>query len=245
MSESTTESETLTAASPVDDVVAHIVADEIDEIDDIEEIADEELLPGETAADDEQDEREERMKLAIRQVLERQIAVGQALSSQLIDAATDITTAIAHAPAAFAGAIQDGDTIASAWERTGAGVQDVLGEAGGRLRAAVTTYVGHQATLPVAVLGYAGEVAGSLASAQGTVAGSALDGAFAVATAAAQGDNVREVFDRNVGELRATAVAARGDVSESAKRAGQEVRGAVGGELGILVAAITGADDDS
>ena len=242
MSESTTESETLSATSPVDDVVAHIVADEIDEIDDIEEIADEELLPGETAADD---EREERMKLAIRQVLERQIAVGQALSSQLIDAATDVTTAIAHAPATFAGAIQDGDTIASAWERTGAGVQDVLGEAGGRLRAAVTTYVGHQATLPVAVLGYAGEVAGSLASAQGTVAGSALDGAFAVATAAAQGDNVREVFDRNAGELRATAVAARGDVSESAKRAGQEVRGAVGGELGILVATITGADDDS
>ncbi|NTY60479.1 hypothetical protein [Mycolicibacterium sphagni] len=242
MSESTTESETLSAASPVDDDVAHLVADEIHEIDDIEEIADEELLPGETAADD---EREERMKLAIRQVLERQIAVGQALSSQLIDAATDVTTAIAHAPATFAGAIQDGDTIASAWERTGAGVQDVLDEAGSRLRAAVTTYVGHQAALPVAVLGYAGEVAGSLASAQGTVAGSALDGAFAVATAAAQGDNVREVFDRNVGELRATALAARGDVSESAKRAGQEVRGAVGGELGILVAAITGADDDS
>lgn len=242
MSESTTESETLSAASPVDDDVAHLVADEIHEIDDIEEIADEELLPGETAADD---EREERMKLAIRQVLERQIAVGQALSSQLIYAATDVTTAIAHAPATFAGAIQDGDTIASAWERTGAGVQDVLDEAGSRLRAAVTTYVGHQAALPVAVLGYAGEVAGSLASAQGTVAGSALDGAFAVATAAAQGDNVREVFDRNVGELRATALAARGDVSESAKRAGQEVRGAVGGELGILVAAITGADDDS
>jgi hypothetical protein len=223
MSESTTESETVSATSPVD----------------------EELLPGETTADDEQDAREQRMKLVIRQVLERQIAVGQALSSQLIDAATDVTTAIVHAPATFAGAIQDGDTIASAWERTGAGVQDVLGEAGGRLRAAVTTYVGHQAALPVAVLGYAGEVAGSLASAQGTVAGSALDGAFAVATAAAQGDNVREVFDRNVEELRATAVAARGDVSESAKRAGQEVRGAVGGELGILVAAITGTGEDS
>jgi hypothetical protein len=227
MSESTTESETVSATSPVD----------------------EELLPGEMTADDEQDdeqdEREERMKLVIRQVLERQIAVGQALSSQLIDAATDVTTAIVHAPATFAGAIQDGDTIASAWDRTGAGVQDVLGEAGGRLRAAVTTYVGHQAALPVAVLGYAGEVAGSLASAQGTVAGSALDGAFAVATAAAQGDNVREVFDRNVEELRATAVAARGDVGESAKRAGQEVRGAVGGELGILVAAITGTGEDS
>ena len=203
MSDSTTESETVSAASPVDIV-------EIVEID-----------------AGEQDEREERMKLAIRQVLERQIAAGQALSSQLVDAATDVTTAIAHAPATFAGAIQDGETVASAWERTGAGVQGVLGEAGGRLRVAVTTYVGHQATLPVAVLGYAGEIAGSLVSAQGTVAGSALDSAFAVASAAAQGDNVRQAFDRNIGELRATAVAARGDVAESARRAGQEVRGAV------------------
>ncbi|WP_319434095.1 hypothetical protein [Mycobacterium sp. RTGN5] len=194
MSESTTESETVSAASPV-------------------EVAE-----------------EPRMNIVIRHVLERQIAAGQALGSQLIDAATDVTTAIVHAPATFAGAIQAGETISSAWERTGAGVQDVLGEAGGRLRAAVTNYIGHQATLPVAVLGYAGEVAGSLASAQGTVAGSALDSAFAVATAAAQGDNVREVFDRNVEGLRATAVAARGDVGESAKRAGQEIRGAVGGE---------------
>jgi hypothetical protein len=210
MSESTSESETVSATPIVDD-----------------------------------DERDERMKLAIRQVLERQIAVGQALSSQLVDAATDVTAAIVHAPATFASAIQDGETIAAAWERAGADVQDVLGEAGGRLRVAVTSYVGHQATLPVAVLGYAGEVAGSLASAQGTVAGSALDSGFAVATAATQGASVREAFGRNVEELRATATAARGDVNESAKRAGQEVRDAVGGELGTLVAAITGTDEDS
>jgi hypothetical protein len=241
MSEPTTESETVSAAPIVDDV-AHILAD----------VPEAEILPGEIidvttdeSDPDEEDEREERMKLAIRQVLERQIAVGQALSSQLIDAATDVTAAIAHAPATFASAIQDGETISAAWERTEADVQDVLGEAGGRLRAAVTTYVGHQATLPVAVLGYAGEVAGSLASAQGTVAGSALDSAFAVATAATQGENVREAFGRNVEELRATATAARGDVNESARRAGQEVRDAVGGELGPLVAAITGADEDS
>jgi hypothetical protein len=237
MSESTTEPEIVNTVPTVDDVV------------EVAEALDQELLPGETTdettEDEEQGERDARMKLAIRQVLERQIAAGQALSSQLIDAATDVTTAIAHAPATFAGAIQDGETIAAAWERTGSGVHDVLGEAGGRLRAAVTTYVGHQATLPVAVLGYAGEVGGSLASAQGTVAGSALYGAFAVAAAATAGDNVRAVFDRNVEELKATAVAARGDVSESAKRASQEVRGALGGELGMLVAAITGADEDS
>jgi hypothetical protein len=232
MSESTTESETVSAVPTVDDVVAPIAADEPDE----------ELLPGETTDDEEQ---EPRMNIVIRQVLERQIAVGQALSSQLLDAATDVTTAIAHAPATFAGAIQDGETIASAWERTGTGVQDVLGEAGGRLRAAVTSYVGHQVTLPVAVLGYAGEVAGSFASAQGTVAGSALDGAFAVATAATQGDSVRQALGRNIEEVRATAAAARGDVNESAKRAGQEIREAVGGELGPLVAAITGTDEDS
>lgn len=185
------------------------------------------------------------MNIVIRQVLERQIAAGQALGSQLIDAATDVTTVIAHAPAAFAGAIQDGETIASAWERAGAGVNDVLGEAGGRLRSALTVYVGHQATLPVAVLGYAGQVAGSLASAQGTVAGSALDGAFAVATAAAQGDDVRDAFGRNIGELRATAIAARGDLSESAKRAREDVREALGGDLRPLVAAISGANEDS
>jgi hypothetical protein len=187
----------------------------------------------------------EQTTIVIRHVLERQIAVGQALSSQLLDAATDVTTAIAHAPAAFAGAIQDGETIATAWERTGTGVQDVVDDARGRLRAAVVSYVGHQATLPVAVLGYAGEVAGSVASAQGTLVGSALDGAFAVAAAATQGDDVRAALGRNIGELRATATAARGDVNESVRRAGREVREAVGGELEPLVAAITGAGEDS
>jgi len=183
--------------------------------------------------------------IVIRHVLERQIAVGQALGSQFIDAATDVTTAIVHAPATFAGAIQDGETIAAAWERTGSGVHEVVGEARVRLRTAVVSYVGHQATLPVAVLGCAGEVAGSVASAQGTVAGSALDGAFAVARAATRGGDVRAALSRNIEELRATAVAARGDVNESVKRAGQEVREAVGGELQPLVAAITGADEDS
>ncbi|OYN78372.1 hypothetical protein [Mycolicibacterium sphagni] len=232
MPESTTESETVDAVPTIDDVIAPAITVEPDEA----------LLPGETVGDG---EREPRTNIVIRQVFERQIAVGQAVSSQLVDAATDVTTAIAHAPATFAGAIQDGATIASAWERTGTGVQEVLSEAGGRLRAAVISYIGHQATLPVAVLGYAGEVAGSLASAQGTVAGSALDGAFAVATAASQGDNVREALGRNIEELRATAVAARGDVTESAKRAGREIRGAAGGELGVLVAAISGTDEDS
>ncbi|MBI3690165.1 MAG: hypothetical protein HY239_05760 [Mycolicibacterium aromaticivorans] len=187
----------------------------------------------------------EQTTIVIRHVLERQIAAGQALSSQLLDAATDVTTAIAHAPAAFAGAIQDGETIAAAWERTGTGVQDVVDDARGRLRAAVVSYVGHQATLPVAVLGYAGEVAGSVASAQGTLAGSALDGAFAVAAAATQGDDVRAALGRNIDELRATATAARGDVNETVRRAGREVREAVGGELEPLVAAITGAGEDS
>ncbi|AKK27994.1 hypothetical protein [Mycobacterium sp. EPa45] len=188
---------------------------------------------------------EPRTKIAIRHILERQIAAGQALGGQLIDAATLVTTAVAHAPATFAGVIQDGDTIAAAWERTGTGVQDVVGEARGRLRTALVSYVGHQATLPVAALGYAGEVAASVASAQGTVAGSALDGVFGVATAATRGDDVRAALSRNIEALRATAVAARGDVNESVKRAGQEVRDAVGGELQPLVAAITGTGEDS
>ncbi|KAA0108373.1 hypothetical protein [Mycolicibacterium sp. P1-5] len=94
---------------------------------------------------DEQPQR--RTNIVLRHIIERQIAAGQAVGSQLIDAATDITTAIAHAPATFAGAIQDGDTIATAWERAGAGVQDVVDETRSRLRAAVVSYVGHQATL--------------------------------------------------------------------------------------------------
>ena len=60
-----------------------------------------------TTVDDDQNVPAEPMKLAIRQVLERQIGAGQALSSQLVDAATDVTTAIAHAPATFAGAIHN------------------------------------------------------------------------------------------------------------------------------------------
>lgn len=199
-----------------------------------------------TEADDEPAEpAQPRMNIVIRQVLERQIAAGQALSSQLLDAATDVTTAIAHAPATFAVAIQDGESIATAWTRTGATVHGVVDEAGNRARAAVISYVGHQATLPVAVLGGAGEIAGALASAQGTVAGSALDGAFAVATAASAGENVRQALGRHLEDLRSTAAAAGGDLNDSVKRVGLDVRQAVGGDLGPLVAAITGADQDS
>ncbi len=202
---------------------------------------DDETLPGEAA---DRERPEPRLNIVIRQVLERQIAAGQALSSQLLNAATDVTTAIAHAPATFAGAIQEGDTIGTAWTRTGTDVHGVADDAGGRVRTALVSYIGHQATLPVAVLGCVGEIAGSLASAQGTVAGSALDGAFAVAAAATSGDNVRQAVGRNMGDVRATAVAARCDLDDSVKRAGLEVRQAVGGDLEPLVAAITGADED-
>lgn len=188
---------------------------------------------------------EPRMNIVIRQVLERQIAAGQALSSQLLDAATEVTTAVLHAPATFAVAIQDGETIATAWSRAGSTVHGVADEAGSRARAAVTSYVGHQATLPVAVLGCAGEIAGALASAQGTVAGSALDGVFAVATAASAGENVRQALGRHLADLRSTAAAAGGDLNDSVKQAGLEVRQALGGDLEPLVAAITGVDQDS
>ncbi|TGD88305.1 hypothetical protein BayCH28_11145 [Mycolicibacterium sp. CH28] len=202
---------------------------------------DDEILPGEGT---DEVRPEPRMNIVIRQVLERQLTAGQALSSQLLNAATDVTTAVAHAPATFAAAIQEGDTISSAWTRTGADLHGVADEAGGRARAAVVSYIGHQATLPVAVLGCVGEIAGSLAAAQGTVVGSALDGAFAVAVAATNGENMRQVVGRNIGDVRATAAAARGDLDDSVTRAGLEVRQAVGGDLEPLVAAITGADED-
>ena len=56
---------------------------------------------------------------------------------------------------------------------------------------------------------------------------------------------IQFALGRNIDELRATATAARGDVNESVKRAGRDVREAVGGELEPLVAAITGAGEDS
>jgi len=172
------------------------------------------------------------MNIVIRQVLERQIGAGQALSNQLVDATTDLATAIATAPGTFAGAVREGETLATAFSRTGTAVQDVAVDTGQRIRSAVSGYVGHQATLPIAVINGAAEVAGSVAQAQGTVTGSAMDTMFALATAAAKGGDVREALALNLCGVSATATAARGDVGESFRRARQDLRDAVGdGEL--------------
>lgn len=179
-----------------------------------------------------------RPNLVIRHVLEHQLVAGQLLSTELLRAATELTTAVAEAPATFAGAIQDGDHFAAAWARTGTAIREVAGEAGGRVRTALTSYVGHQATLPVAFVGGAGQIAGSIASAQDTLADSVLDGAFAVATVAALGGDLRHALERNVRDTNATATAARGEITNSVKRAGQDIREAFGTDIEPLVAAI-------
>ena len=102
-----------------------------------------------------------------------------------------------------------------------------VGDAGARLRHAVGDYVGQQATLPNAVLTGAAEVAGSLVRAQGSLAASAVDGVFSVATVASRGGDVRDALDQEWSELNATAVAARDAVQARVSAARQGIRDAI------------------
>src|SRR4051812_25939402 len=130
--------------------------------------------------------------IVIRHVLQRQLVAGQGLSTQLVDAATDVSVAVAHAPATVISEIRGGATLPTAFTRTGTSVRDVVTEAGGRVRTAVGEYVGQQATLPNAVVVGAADVAETVARAQGAVTASAFNAAFAVATVATQGGDVRD-----------------------------------------------------
>ena len=144
--------------------------------------------------DDDVVEPESTRNIVIRHVLERQLVAGQSLSGQLVDAATDVTVAVAHAPAVVIGEIRDGATLPTALARTGTSVRDVVTDAGGRVRTAVGGYVGVQAALPNAVVFGAADVAETVARAQGTVTASAFNAAFTLATVASQGGDVRESF---------------------------------------------------
>jgi len=162
--------------------------------------------------------------IVIRHVLERQLVAGQGLSTQLVDAATDVTVAVAHAPATVVGEIRGGATLPTALARTGTSVRDVVTEAGGRVRTAVGEYVGDQATLPNAVVVGAADVAETVARAQGTVAASAVSAAFALATVASRGGDVRDAFSRERRDVGAAADAARDLIGESVNRARDEIR---------------------
>ncbi|MHA3018834.1 hypothetical protein ACXPWS_01010 [Mycobacterium sp. BMJ-28] len=164
---------------------------------------------------------------AVREVLERQLAAGHGLSGELVSAATDATAALVEAPAKVIAAVRDGATLPTAFGETGDAVQAGLGAAGDRIRHAVGEYVGQQATLPNAVITGAAEVAGSLVRAQGSLAASAVDGAFGIATVASAGGDLRDAIDQEWSELNATAVAARDAVQARVSAARRSIRDAV------------------
>jgi hypothetical protein len=162
--------------------------------------------------------------LAIRHVLERQLVVGNALGVQLVDAATDVSAAVAHTPAAVVDEIRGGATLPTALANTGTSLRGIVDDVGGRVRTAVGVYVGAQAALPNAVVVGTADVAESLVRAQGTVTASALNAAFTLASTATQGGDVREVFGRERVEVGAAVDAARQRVGESVSRARAELR---------------------
>ncbi|MEN4473306.1 hypothetical protein [Mycolicibacterium cosmeticum] len=186
-----------------------------------ENVIEAELMPMDGEADT------QRPVLAIREVLGRQLAAGHSLSGELVTVATDTAAALVEAPAKVIAAIRDGATLPTAFGETGDAVQVAVGDAGARLRHAVGEYVGQQATLPNAVLTGAAEVAGSLVRAQGSLAASAVDGVFSVATVASRGGDVRDALDQEWSELNATAVAARDAVQARVSAARQGIRDAI------------------
>ena len=165
--------------------------------------------------------------IVIRHVLERQLGAGQSLGAQLVGASTDVSAALAHAPASVVDEIRGGATLPAALAHTGSEVRGVVSNTGTRVRTAIGEYVGNQATLPNAIVVGAADVAEAVLRAQGDVAGSAIDSAFTLATIAARGGDVRDAVGRERRGISARADAARADVAESWERAAEEIRGAV------------------
>ncbi|MDH6245462.1 hypothetical protein [Mycobacterium sp. OTB74] len=169
--------------------------------------------------------------LAIREVLgdvlERQLDAGHGLSRQLVSATAAAAEAIVESPAKVIAAVRDGATLPVAFSETSAAVQDVIVESGRDIRSAVGEYVGRNAVLPNAVIAGASQVAGSLVRAQGSLTATAVDGAFAVAGTAVQGEDVREAATRRWSEMRTTASTAREAIGEQVTVARQNIRDAV------------------
>lgn len=168
-----------------------------------------------------------RRALALREALERQLDAGQSLSEQLFGATTDATVAVVESPAKVIAAVRGGATLPAAFGETSEAVQDSVAVAGSRIRTAVGEYVYQQAVLPNAVIAGAAEVAGALVRAQGELASSAVDGAFAVAATASRRGDVRDAVDREWSEFNATAVELRDTVEARISVARQSIRDAI------------------
>lgn len=172
-------------------------------------------------------EPEATRAFVIRHLLERQLGAGQSLGAQLVGASTDVSAALVHAPATVVDEIRSGATLPAALALTGAEVRGVVSSTGTRVRTAIGDYVGTQATLPNAVVVGAADVAEAVLRAQGTVAGSAIDSVFTVATTAARGGDVRDAAGRERRDIAARANAARANIAESWEHAAEEIRAAV------------------
>ena len=72
---------------------------------------------------------EPKRSLAIRQVLTRQLDASQGLTGELLGAATEISTLLAHSPATVISEIQDGATLPEALQTTRDGLAEDLGTA--------------------------------------------------------------------------------------------------------------------
>ncbi len=198
---------------------------------DVEESDEDSVEPDEAGADvvsiiendEEADDATPVRTLAIRHVLERQLIATQTLSEDLVEAVTDVSVAVVHAPAALVDEIRGGATLPTAVANTGTAVREVVNTTGGRVRHAVGGYVSARATLPNAVVVGGADVAESVVRAQGIVAATAVNGAFTVATVAARGGDVRGAFVDERREVRAQVVVARDDVVESWRQAREHV----------------------
>lgn len=173
-----------------------------------------------------QDE-DDRDTALVRGLFERQLIACRTLSAQLTDAATDVTAALVESPAAVINALWEGTTLPSALGLTGDALADAAIEGGGRVRAAVGSYVNAQSALPDALIVSTAELAGSAIRAQGAIVASALDAAFLVASTAARGDAVREVFDEEWRGVLATVSTVRGHVDDTFSAARHRVRNAL------------------
>jgi hypothetical protein len=180
-----------------------------------------------TEHDDEVAEPGSARGIVIRHVLERQLEAGQSLGAELVGVSTDVSVALAHTPVSVVDGIRGGATLPAAIVYTGKGMGDVVAGAGSRLRSAVGDYVGTQATLPNAVVVGAADVAEAVLRSQGSVAASAIDAVFTVATVATRGGDVQAALSRERDEVRARADAGRAEIGDSWSRARQEIRGAV------------------
>ena len=210
------------AETDLDDAVDQAkdaIGEAVDEVEDVIE-----AVIGNTAA--EIAVRTHTSALAVRHVIGRQLVAGQELSTELFDAATEVGVALVEAPAKVLDAIGGGATLPAAFSQTGENVQEIFADAGGRIRSAIGDYVTGRAVFPSAVLSGAAEVAGVTVRAQGEVASKAVNAAFAVATVATRGGDVRDTLDIEVRELGSSARAARDRVVGSVSAARQTIRDA-------------------